>query len=98
MPSLNHIHEYERSKTNIEIYKCTHPSCTHYTTRDLLLGKEIICSKCKEVAVATQMQLKAGQVRKGVKSLTCLKCSRSPKRLEAIASQELVDNLFRKES
>lgn len=94
MPSLNHIHSYRRSKSNIEIYQCTHPSCTHYTTRDLLLDKEITCHKCKEVTTATQMQLKAGQVRKGVKYLTCLKCSKSPKKHNVIAMEGFIQDFL----
>lgn len=94
MPSLNHLHTYERSKTNREIYRCIDPLCTHWDYRDKILGKAIICAKCHVQCTAMQMQLKSGQNRNGAKHLTCLACSKSPKRHEAIAAQEVISDIL----
>lgn len=40
----SHIHEYVRMSPNQ--YKCAHPSCSHYTRREILIGKESLCSVC----------------------------------------------------
>ncbi len=46
MNKINHTHQYERSISNEEIYRCVHPRCTHYQRREFLIGKEALCNMC----------------------------------------------------
>ena len=43
MPSLKHLHIYERVKHKPEIYRCIHPECSHYDKKYLLTGKRAKC-------------------------------------------------------
>lgn len=70
MPSLNHIHEYIRSRTNKNIFRCIHPDCTHFAPRELLEGKRAICTLCKSEFNLDWAQLKNRVPR-------CLNCSKS---------------------
>jgi hypothetical protein len=94
MASLKHVHEYERSKTNQRIYRCIHPECTHFIKRDLLIGKNVVCSKCKEIFPARQNQLRAGQKVAGTKTLTCLACCKSPGSKNIIAAKEFLKDIL----
>ena len=70
---INHeFHEYERSKSNKEIYRCIHPECTHYHRREFLIGKKAICPKCKKPFILDKVQLRN-------KLPVCEFCSKSPK-------------------
>jgi hypothetical protein len=97
MASLKHLHSYERSVKNMEIYKCIHPQCTHFTRRELIVGKEVICTKCHQPTIARNEQLHAGHNQLGVRRLTCLMCSNSPKRFQIQAIEDVLagvlDNL-----
>lgn len=95
MPSLNHLHTYERTKSNREIYRCIDPLCTSKDVRENLVGKAIICGKCHQPTIAMQMQLKSGQNRNGAKLLTCLACSHSPRRHEEKAAKEVITELLK---
>jgi hypothetical protein len=53
-----HIHEYERSKANKDIYRCIHPRCTHYHNREFLVGKEALCPMCHNAFILDWKQLK----------------------------------------
>lgn len=90
MASLKHLHSYERSKENMEIYRCVHPQCTHFTRRNLIVGKEITCTKCHLPTLARQDQLHAGQTKIGVRTLTCVMCSNSPKRFALQAVEDVL--------
>ena len=78
-----HIHELERSKSNKNIYRCTHPKCSYYQKREYLEGKECICFKCKQAFLLTWTQLRN-------KKPVCIYCSKSPKAKEL---KDLFDNL-----
>jgi len=95
MAKLNHLHTYERSKYNMEIYRCIHPKCTSYNRRDMIVGKEIMCGKCHEPTIARQEQLRAGQAKIGVKTLTCILCSKSTKAVELNAVTSVLDELLK---
>ena len=43
-----HLHEYMRSASNKDIYRCVDPDCTHYQSRAFLEGKRARCYKCKQ--------------------------------------------------
>ncbi len=95
MSSINHLHTYRRSKDNFDVYRCKDPRCTHFDTRDAIVGKEILCSTCHEPCLALQIQLKAGQNRPGRRELTCLAHSASPRSKEALAVQDVLENLLK---
>lgn len=94
MASLKHLHSYQRSKYNKEIYRCTHPLCTHYTRRDMLVDKKCTCNKCGSITSARQEQLRSGQNQVGTKDITCLGCSKSIRKHEHIAIEDTISELF----
>lgn len=65
-------HELERSKDNKEVYRCVHPRCRFYQRRAYLIGKESVCTKCKNHFILTLAQLRN-------KRPVCEFCSKSPK-------------------
>ena len=71
-PEEKHIHEYERSKTNKNVYRCVAPDCSHYHSREYLLGKRARCGKCKEPFLLDRFQLIN-------KIPVCSRCTRSKK-------------------
>jgi hypothetical protein len=97
MASLKHLHTYERSKHSMEVYRCIHPQCTHFTRRELIVGKEIMCSKCHQPTIARNEQLHAGHNKIGVKQLTCIMCSNSPKRFAIQAIEDVLGSVLNNE-
>lgn len=81
------IHIFQRSKRNKDYYRCIAPRCTSYFHKADLEGKEALCTKCKAPFLLDRMQLKN-------KNTVCLMCSKSPKRLEAEAAQDVMTNLI----
>lgn len=67
-----HYHEYQRSKTNKDIYRCIHPECNHYTHRQFIEGKRSECHDCKKLFIVPKEQLKN-------KFLRCELCNKSKK-------------------
>jgi len=53
MPSLKHIHKYQRKKLarNYKVYACALPDCSHYISADLIVGKKTICWVCGRVTI-----------------------------------------------
>ena len=94
MASLNHLHIYERSKYNKEIYRCVHPQCSHYDRRGMIVGKEIECFKCHEVTLARQEQLHVGQFQLGTKVLTCIKCCKNSKKYIPIEVADVLNDML----
>lgn len=84
------IHIYERSASNIEIYRCIHPDCRHYDRREFLIGKRAICCKCFQPFIIPKNQLKVGQRKPGRKQLVCFGCTKSP---SANAFKEVIGTL-----
>ena len=80
------LHEYERSKSNKEIYRCVHPDCHHYKRREFLLGKRAQCFKCKSPFILTRLQLKNFHP-------VCEYCTKSPRAKESLIAKELVEKL-----
>lgn len=89
MPVMNHTHTYvkmnsrRRARDN-HYFKCAHPKCTHFASRELILGKESICSICHEnVIILDREALQRANPR-------CVKCSntKQSKQIKAI------ENLF----
>lgn len=68
----NHIHVYERRRTNKEFYRCVHPACTHYSHRDLLENKTALCGIC-----LSPFQLSWEQLRNKIPR--CENCSKAQK-------------------
>jgi hypothetical protein len=51
MPSLKHTHSYVRRGSKglakkEKLWKCADPNCTHFTTREDVLGKLSLCPNC----------------------------------------------------
>ncbi|SRR6266498_2737814 len=86
-----HLHEYQRSVSSIEIYRCMHPDCNHYTRREFIVGKRALCHKCKQPFIMTQKQLKAGQKVRGILHPTCIFCSKSKKAKTLTNIEEILE-------
>lgn len=86
------LHIYQRSRDNIEIYRCIHPDCTHYQKRSLIIGKRAEC-KCGTAFIIAAKDVKGGK-QKGKLNLNCFKCSKSPKKLEILAQQEMAEGVM----
>ena len=71
-PPSKHLHIYQRSKNNKNIYKCVDPDCTHYTNKEFIENKRARCFKCKDEFVIPPSQLKN-------KNVVCDFCSKSTK-------------------
>ena len=65
-----HLHEYMRSSSNKDIYRCVDPDCTHYQQKEFLVGKRARCHKCKNDMILTKDQLMN-------KIPSCMNCSKS---------------------
>lgn len=78
----------------MEVYRCVHPQCTHFTRRILIIGKEILCHKCHLPTLARNEQLHAGHSQIGTKVLTCVKCSNSPKRFAIQAVEDVLTSVL----
>lgn len=86
-----HLHVYERIKTvnkdkNKQIYKCVHPDCTHYTQAQFIVGRRILCHKCKAPMIF--------ETRPIVKKLVCVSCSKSPKAKVHSELKETLEDMF----
>ena len=70
MPQLeeDHIHTFERSLENKEIFRCVHPLCSYYWRRVYLIGKLARCQKCDLPFTLTRDALKR-------KRPICVSCS-----------------------
>lgn len=63
MPSLKHVHTYERSKLNKKTYRCVgDPTCTHFARRELLIGKLAKCPECEREIILTSALLDLSKV------------------------------------
>jgi len=78
MQSLKHIHEYMRvvnhdGSPDKNRFRCVHPDCSHWSFRNLLMGKRSICSIChtQEIILDTE-SLRRAKPR-------CFKCGNSEK-------------------
>jgi len=67
-----HLHIYQRSAKNKDIYKCIDPDCTHYTQKEMIEGKRVRCGKCKEQMIVPKDQLRN-------KLVVCVMCTKSRK-------------------
>ena len=59
MPSLKHIHKYERTEIGNKgwvVYRCTLPDCSHYLpSAQMMVGKESICwGVCESTVIYSQ--------------------------------------------
>jgi hypothetical protein len=71
MPSLNHVHTYERMrKPQQQYFRCLHPDCSHYINRAFLPGKRATCA-CGEEFILTNEDLY-------LKNPHCAYCGKNP--------------------
>ena len=87
---LNHIHQYERSRSNKSIYRCIHAQCSHYQRVDFLIGKESECPKCHETFIMTEKQL----IKMKVKMPVCLGCSNAKGAADYRAAKKISEKMF----
>ena len=82
-----HLHIYVRSSTNRNIYRCTHPDCSHYHQKAFLLGKRASCYFCHDPFILSKEQLRN-------KIPRCDFCKKGSK-LKKVESnlEELISNL-----
>jgi formylmethanofuran dehydrogenase subunit E len=64
-----HYHTYERSRSNLEVYRCLDPECTHFNRKEFLEGKKARC-KCGDLFILSYEQLKN-------KTPVCSNCSKA---------------------
>ena len=81
------LHEYERSKSNKEIYRCVHPDCHHYKRREFLLGKRAQCFKCKSSFILTRLQLNNFHP-------VCEYCTKSPRAKKNLIVLKIAEELI----
>jgi len=53
-----HVHSYRRIRGRPNFFMCTDPKCTHTNSKDLLLGKQALCTKCGEVFILQTQDLR----------------------------------------
>lgn len=80
-------HIYQRSRTNKTIYRCIHPTCSHYIKRELLEGKKAQCPKCKGLFLIPWQQLKN-------RTPVCEYCTKSPKSAELRLARDVAADAF----
>ncbi len=65
---MKHLHTYKRIKQGERhIFKCVHPDCTHFTSRELLLGKRSLCPNCQKPMILSGKLLQLANP-------TCMDC------------------------
>lgn len=53
-----HLHTYQRVKGKRDVYKCIHPDCTHFTQKELIVGKRADCPFCHNSFVLSKEALR----------------------------------------
>jgi len=76
------VHELERSKANKNVYRCIHPRCSYFQRREYIVGKEILCSRCKNPFICSWRDLRS-------KSPRCEFCHNSPRSEALRAAREV---------
>jgi formylmethanofuran dehydrogenase subunit E len=90
MPSIKHLHIYERSKpkhVKPQIFRCVDPDCSHYTTREFLIGKRSRCIQCGTEFILDLVQL-------ANKKPKCINCSDTKESKVKKASRSIMEELF----
>lgn len=93
-PNTKHIHTYIKSRTKNanwknQIYKCADPNCSHYQQAEFIIGKTVLC-ECGETTIASYEQ-----IRHRNRKLTCLMCSKSPKKEAVKLVNDEMKDLFK---
>lgn len=91
----DHLHIYERIRgkggANVR-YRCLDPTCTHIQLSDLLEGKRVRCSICKN----NELVVNGEDLRR--KHFRCIECSNTKRALELREKQakaaSLMNTLF----
>ena len=90
MSALNHLHIYERSSVNKQIYRCIDPYCTHFCNKALLLGKAAKCFKCGREFLLDAYDLK-------LKRPLCPNCGTDSISLEGKKVKEFLKEMMKDE-
>ncbi len=83
----DHVHTYERSLSNKEVYRCIDADCPHYQKREFLIGKRALCPSCRNPFILEWVQLK-------YKRPVCLNCSKSKKAVQVRDIKSQIADLF----
>lgn len=91
MPALKHIHTYIflETRNGVEYYKCDDAYCTHFTTKQKILNKASICSKCREKEVIISYK----QLHER-KNPLCLNCQNTKTAKSFKMNKQLIENLL----
>lgn len=87
----HHLHIYERlrgkggTKTR---YKCMDPDCSHTNFADIIIGKRVRCSICKEA----ELIVKPDDIRR--KHFRCIECSQTAAAQKIRSRKEYVSSLL----
>ena len=87
MPSLTHLHIYQRHKKRKDIYICIHPDCRHYQNKDMLLGKRALCVACRNELILDAYHLSHAVPK-------CMNCSNRKEHRELKRVKESISSLF----
>lgn len=95
-PIVKHIHSFKKGLTRNpdwrkQVYHCSDPDCSSYFQAHQINGKTALCAKC-----GTRTTVDYEQIRHRNRNLTCLQCSKSPKKLVVAKVHEEVQDIFDK--
>ena len=80
MKRQQHYHKYRKTKLGKDgtyiVYACQEPSCKHYITPQLLIGKIAKCHHCDNLFTVGREQIRKGQLK-----LHCKLCTKGEKRV-----------------
>ena len=86
MPKLKHAHTYEKMKTRPNYFRCIHPDCTHFTSKEHIVGKKATCV-CGALFILRTPDLR-------LKRPHCENCGKSELQKERIALRDKLANKF----
>lgn len=89
MPAIQHTHSYSKSKTRKDWWKCDHPRCTHWASKEAVEGKLSLCPCGREFVMDYDAMLR--------RRPKCLMCSTSKKAKEFQAVQTLAASILIKD-
>ena len=86
MPALKHLHTYQRMKERPKMFRCVHEKCTHFQSKELLLGKLARCICGNEYHLSVQSLR--------LKNPHCESCTRGKSRFEPDELELVIDEIL----
>jgi hypothetical protein len=90
MPSQDHIHTYVQFKSRPGYFRCAAPDCTHFLIREMVIGKNSLCTEC-----GSQFLIDFDNAK--LKKPRCLKCRDTVKARAFKVGQSILSGLFKNE-